>query len=159
MVSKWNPKPYKKGNKDFFHISHSFRIWILSLYMNHRTHLNTFSWTTLGSISLDLRPIKGSIRHTLNRPRTCQMFYIQTWQFNRKGNTKGFWMKGCLYIYITLWSHFLFLFFRDIPSAYEPSQARGWIRAAAAGLGHSYGNTRSEPHLWPTPQLTATLDP
>ena len=35
--------------------------------------------------------------------------------------------------------------------------ARGRIRAAAASLRHS--NTGSEPCLWPTPQLRATLDP
>lgn len=34
-------------------------------------------------------------------------------------------------------------------------QARGRIRAVAAGLCHN----RSEPHLQSTPQLTATLDP
>ena len=31
--------------------------------------------------------------------------------------------------------------------------------AIAAGLRHSHSNTRSEPHLQPTPQLTATLYP
>ena len=31
--------------------------------------------------------------------------------------------------------------------------------AAAAGLCHSYGNTRSELHLWSTPQLSSTPDP
>ena len=37
----------------------------------------------------------------------------------------------------------------------------GWsqIGAVAAGLCHSHNNARSEPHLRPTPQLTATLDP
>jgi len=39
------------------------------------------------------------------------------------------------------------------------SQARGLIRAAAAGLHHSHSNEGSEPHLQPTPKLTATLDP
>ena len=39
------------------------------------------------------------------------------------------------------------------------SQARGLIRAAAAGLHHSHSNTGSELCLWPTPQLTATPDP
>ena len=35
------------------------------------------------------------------------------------------------------------------PVAYDNSQARGWIGAAAAGLCHSH-NTRSKPHLQPT---------
>ena len=41
--------------------------------------------------------------------------------------------------------------------AYEGSQARGQIRAVAAGLHHS--NAGCEPCLQTTPQLTATLDP
>ena len=50
-----------------------------------------------------------------------------------------------------------FLFFRAKPMAYGGSQARGPIRATAAGLCH--GNARSKPCLQPTPQLTATPDP
>ena len=42
-------------------------------------------------------------------------------------------------------------------AAYENSQARGLIGAAAAGLRHS--NARSEPHLGPIPQLMAALAP
>ena len=53
----------------------------------------------------------------------------------------------------------LLLFFRATPVAYGDSQARGPIAATAAGLHHSHGNTRSEPHLQPTPQLTAMPDP
>ena len=60
-------------------------------------------------------------------------------------------------------SHFFFLFFfglsRAAPMAYGGSQARGQIIAVAAGLHHSHSNARSKPHLRPTPQLTATLDP
>ena len=50
-------------------------------------------------------------------------------------------------------------FFRAAPAAYGSSEARGRIRAAAAGLHHSQGNTGSDSHLQPTPQLTATPDP
>ena len=39
--------------------------------------------------------------------------------------------------------------------AYGGSQARGLIRATAAGLHHSHSNTKSKPHLQPTPQLRA----
>ena len=42
--------------------------------------------------------------------------------------------------------------------AYGGSQARGLIRATAAGLPHSHSNARSEPHLQPTPQLMAMPD-
>ena len=54
---------------------------------------------------------------------------------------------------------FSFLLFRAAPVAYGDSQARGQIGAVAAGLHHSHSNTRPKPHLRPTPQLTATLDP
>ena len=43
--------------------------------------------------------------------------------------------------------------------AHGSSQARGWMGAAADGLRQSHSNSRSELCLWPTPQLTATLDP
>ena len=58
----------------------------------------------------------------------------------------------------SLLSFFFFLLFRATPAAYGGSQARAQIGAVAAGLHHSHSNTRSEPSLPPTPQLTATLD-
>ena len=55
---------------------------------------------------------------------------------------------------------FLFLFsLKATGAAYGSSQARGQIGAAAASLHHSHSNTRSELHLQPMPQLTATPDP
>ena len=45
------------------------------------------------------------------------------------------------------------------PPAYGGSQARGRIRAVAAGLHQSHSNTRSKLHLQPTPQLMAMPDP
>jgi len=45
------------------------------------------------------------------------------------------------------------------PKAYGNSLARVLIRAAAAHLCHSYGNTRSMAHLPSTLQLAAMLDP
>ena len=54
---------------------------------------------------------------------------------------------------------YLSAIFWAAPAAYEGSQARGLIRATAAGLHQSYSNAGSEPCLQPTPQLTATLDP
>ena len=49
--------------------------------------------------------------------------------------------------------------FSAAPVAYGSSQARGQIRAIAAGLHHSHGNVGSEPCLQPTPQLMAMPDP
>ena len=51
------------------------------------------------------------------------------------------------------------LLFRAALTAYGSSQARGWIGATAAVLCYRHSNVGSEPHLWPAPQLTATLDP
>ena len=50
---------------------------------------------------------------------------------------------------------YLFFFFRVTSVAYGSSQARGRIGAAAASLCLSHSHTRSEPCLWPTPQLIA----
>ena len=44
-----------------------------------------------------------------------------------------------------------FIFSRAEPAAHGVSQARGLIRAVAAGLLQSHSNSRSKPHLWPTP--------
>ena len=53
-----------------------------------------------------------------------------------------------------------FFFFQGHTSAYRGSQARVQIRAVAASLHYSHSNAaRSEPHLQPTPQLKAMLDP
>ena len=60
--------------------------------------------------------------------------------------------KVKFFCYLQLRTIFFFLF-RVIPAAY--SQARGWIRPAAAGLHHSHNNARSGPRLGPTPQLMA----
>ena len=54
---------------------------------------------------------------------------------------------------------FFFFFFRATPSAYGGSQARGRIRATAAGLHHSHRNAGPKLCLQPTPQLKATPDP
>ena len=43
--------------------------------------------------------------------------------------------------------------------AYRGSQARGQIRAVAAGLHHSHSNAGSKLHLGPLSQLMATPDP
>ena len=54
---------------------------------------------------------------------------------------------------------FFFAFSRAAPAACGGSQARGLIGAVATGLRQSHSNMRSQPHLRPTPQLTATPDP
>ena len=56
---------------------------------------------------------------------------------------------------------FAFFFFAGggTPPAYGHSQARGWIRATAAGLHQSHSHGGSKPHLSSMPWLMATLDP
>ena len=67
-------------------------------------------------------------------------------------NVEAVSQKNYLFIY-------LFVFSRAAPTTYGGSQARGRIRAVTAGLRQSHSNTRSELHLRPTSQLTATPDP
>ena len=63
--------------------------------------------------------------------------------------------RGCFFLFLFL----VFCLFRVTPTAYGGSQVRGQIGAAAAGLYRSHSNMGSELCLWPTPQLTARLDP
>ena len=63
------------------------------------------------------------------------------------------------YSFFFFFFFFVFCVFRASHMAYGGSQARGIIRAVAASLRQSCSNARSEPCLWPTPQLTAMLDP
>ena len=60
---------------------------------------------------------------------------------------------------VVVYHFFFFLLLRAAPVAYGSSKVKGQIRAEAAGLHHSHGNTRSEMHLQPTLQLVAKLDP
>ena len=53
---------------------------------------------------------------------------------------------------------FFVFFFRATSATYGGSQARGQIRAVAAGQRQSHSNTRSELRLRPIPQLMATPD-
>ena len=62
-------------------------------------------------------------------------------------------------IFFFFFFFFFFLLFRASLAAYGGSQARGWIRAAAAGLHHGHSKARSELCLRPTLQVRAMLDP
>ena len=61
--------------------------------------------------------------------------------------------------FLILFIYLFILLFRVAPEAYGDSQARGPVRAAAAGLCLSHSNTGSKPCVQPTPQLTAMPDP
>ena len=62
----------------------------------------------------------------------------------------------CIYIYIYI---FFFCLFGAAPEAHGGFQAKGRIQAVATGLHHSHSSAGSKPHLQPSPQLMATLDP
>ena len=64
-----------------------------------------------------------------------------------------------LFIIFIIFYFCIFSFSRATPMTYGGSQARGLIRAVAAGLRQSHSNTGSELRLPPTPQLTATPVP
>ena len=76
-------------------------------------------------------------------------------------------LSGCVFIIICLQVFlfiYLFIYFClfaiswPAPAAYGGSQPRGLIRAVVSGLHQSHSNAGSEPHLQPTPQLTAMPD-
>ena len=92
----------------------------------------------------------------LSHPHSHPRF--QTPHFLQMG--KGRSTHFLIFIHRTLFFFFFFfLLFIITPMAYGGSQARGQIGAVAAIPHHSHSNARSDPHLPPTPQLTATLDP
>ena len=80
-----------------------------------------------------------------------EALYMFVWGF------LGFF--GFFVFFFCLFVFCLCAFSRATPMAYGSSQARGLIGAAATSLYQSHGNAGSEPHLRPTPQLMATLDP
>ena len=65
--------------------------------------------------------------------------------------------RSMMYVYLIYL--FICLFFRAAPAACGGSQARGRIRPVAARLHQSHSSAGCQPHLRPTPQLTAMLDP
>ena len=79
--------------------------------------------------------------------------------FKKKLLDKGIIDLFCLSTFFFFFFFFFFAFSLAAPKAYGGSQARGQIRAVAAGLCHSHSNAGSEPHPRPTPQLTAMPDP
>ena len=72
-----------------------------------------------------------------------------------------FWFiyESINFLFLLMYLFIFCFFFRATPTAYGGSQARGPIGAVATNLRHSHSNARFEPHLRPTPQLMAMLDP
>ena len=85
-----------------------------------------------------------------------------TWRQDVKGTALCWqvldWnLVGLLFFIFLFFKLFFLSLFRATFTAYGGSQARGPIGATAAGHSHSHSNTRSEPPLRPTPQLTDPL--
>ena len=79
-------------------------------------------------------------------------------QWKKRLEKTPHWLWRALHVRLRFFGLIVFFVFRDEPMAYGISQARDWIRPAAASLYHSHSNTRSEPRPWPTLQLLATLE-
>ena len=62
--------------------------------------------------------------------------------FGKINSNPSFIIYVCTYVYVCL-----VLLFMAAPAACGSFQAKGRIRAAAAGLHHNHSNARSEPHL------------
>ena len=89
--------------------------------------------------------------HTVDPDPSCLMGK----PFHRRGTVSLAHQWVFFFLFFFLW----LLSFRAASAACGGSQARGPIRAVAAGLHHSHSNARSELHLRPTPQFMATPDP
>ena len=117
----------------------------------------TFCWTKLIS---DKKPIS-------KEPFFIVLYTIFIDSIIYKGWRDGAHVMKILSLYyLCAWKNlhfhgflFCFVFSRATPMAYGGFQARGLIRAVATGLYHSHSNVGPELHLWPTPQLTAMLNP
>ena len=83
----------------------------------------------------------------------------ESWQCLGNALAVGPWGRLMVFPLEDCWMNFyetfFFFFFKAEPEAYGSSQAKGQIGATAAGLHHSHSHMGSEPHLQPTPQLTA----
>ena len=90
------------------------------------------------------------------------LFAFQKFYFIWIVRILGMMLFIILYFHVTVLINFFFCLFAIswvAPAAYGGSQARGRIGVLAAGLHQSHSHATSQPHLRPTPQLTATPDP
>ena len=132
----------------------------LSLCVAFRKHAVLDSWVFLFSFSfLGTRtmwkfPGQGSKLCHTSDPNCCSDNDRSLTHCAARNSWRLF-----LFSFLPLFFYFIFCLFRATLAEYGSFQARGWIRATAAGLSHSYSTAGCELHLWPTPQLRATLDP
>ena len=90
------------------------------------------------------------------------LMYLEEWLAHGKCLFNIYWLEYFLLspCMCTLYmSTVVVWLFRAIPTAHGNSQPRGWMRATAAGLHLSHGNSGSKLRLWTTSYFIATLDP
>ena len=82
-------------------------------------------------------------------------------QYSKTNTIIKYWLTvlSSLISFFLFFFFFLFAFSRAALAAYGSSKARGRIGAIATSLRQSHSNEGSKPHLRPTPQLMAMLDP
>ena len=105
-----------------------------------------------------VRPLSVHSKCSINGSCCCYHYYYYYYYCHN-------YLSGLVFVFISgdkasKWCILFFFFFgfcpfRATPAVHGGSQARGLIRATAAGLCWSHRNARSELHLPSTPKLTA----
>ena len=129
------------------------------LHRDRKTQwLNLVDYFVYYSISLNFTKFKWYLHVYLwaeimssSRSLALEISHRRTWFISEK-QSSGFWGVFWGFLGFSLVS-------RAALEAYGSSQARSWIRAVATGQHHTHNIARSEPHLQPTPQTTATWNP
>ena len=111
----------------------------------HKLMIHNILIEALSSITLNLW-IKMDIFTILNFSIQKQQFLYFIWSLK-----KFLFLIIAFFIVLFSFSFSFFCFLGPHPVAYGGSQARGRIRAVAAGLRPSHSNVRSKPRLRPTP--------
>ena len=111
------------------------------------------------SSTLNLIPGPGTFIYCqcVRKRKKRQKEKLHTWKkkVSEDESERGSWkILSWTYLFI-----YIFSLFRAASEACGGSQARGRIRAGAAGLHHSHGNVGSKMHVQTTPQLPAMPDP
>ena len=136
-----------------------------------------FGWQLLNGVSVSSGVGHGQVRMNLASswktavcwlwgPGLCEPQFLHLWNGGNSlvsGGTESYNSGHRLIVQQMLFFYFICLIvsllFRAALMACRSSLFRGQIRAIAAGPSHRHSNVGSEPPLWPTLQLTVTLDP
>jgi len=147
---------WKRSNRNIFCLNNKHyqdHIWLQS-NKNHPQWFKSigYYWYHITKVYL---PLKRKDENMLTKAFASGS--PDSYFFKKKKKNPHFYLQ-LVHFFFNLFIIF-FCLFRALPMVYGGSQTRGLIGATAAGLHQSHSNARSNPHLWPTPQLTATPDP